>query len=208
MRIIRVLMILLSFALLLTTTVGAQDVESEKLYTAYNMWFEKPKSMHCINFKAGTMIPAGSLVSSAQLIDDEVVYVPGMDYEEVPPYIRFTIAEDKQEYNVQFSRRWHPGKSIQDYFDLMFTTRPLDERIAEFTSDEKQAIHGGYLLEGMSKEAVLIAYGYPPEHKTRNLTSNTWLYWRNKFGKKVIYFDPDGRTVKKERLEKIEGRRL
>ena len=34
----------------------------------------------------------------------------------------------------------------------------------------------------MSKDAVLMAYGYPPDHKTPKLEDDTWSYWLGRSG--------------------------
>jgi len=46
----------------------------------------------------------------------------------------------------------------------------------------------------MSKKAVLICYGPPPEHATPNRNSNVWLYWKNKKMTERILFNTKNRT--------------
>jgi len=46
----------------------------------------------------------------------------------------------------------------------------------------------------MSKEAVILAIGYPPEHVTPTLESNTWKYWRTRFATQLVSF-VDGKVV-------------
>ena len=38
-----------------------------KLYTAYNLWYEKPTRISSVNYHIGGMIPVGSKVSSAEV---------------------------------------------------------------------------------------------------------------------------------------------
>ncbi|MCP4367022.1 MAG: hypothetical protein GY797_02740 [Deltaproteobacteria bacterium] len=64
------------------------------------------------------------------------------------------------------------------------------------TSTEVKAIRQGVLVEGMSKRAVLISYGMPPEHRTPILTSNVWIYWINNIRQKKICFDENDKTIK------------
>ena len=40
----------------------------------------------------------------------------------------------------------------------------------------------------MSKEAVLMSYGYPPSHMTPSTEGDVWKYWDHKFRAKLIYF--------------------
>ncbi len=46
---------------------------------------------------------------------------------------------------------------------------------------------------GMSKDAVIKALGYPPEHKTPNLEGNEWRYWKNRYGTMLVSFT-DGKV--------------
>jgi hypothetical protein len=46
----------------------------------------------------------------------------------------------------------------------------------------------------MSKDAVVMAYGYPPSHKIPTLDSNMWTYWRDRFRRVFVYFE-NGKVV-------------
>jgi len=76
----------------------------------------------------------------------------------------------------------------------MFTTKNFDELTAGLTQHEKTAIKTGVIQNGMSKKAVLISYGLPPEHATPNLNGNVWLYWMNKKRTEKILFNSKNRT--------------
>lgn len=57
-----------------------------------------------------------------------------------------------------------------------------------FNNVEAQAIRQGDLKNGMSKRAVLAAYGYPPAHATRSIEEDDWKYWVNRFKTQIISF--------------------
>ena len=65
----------------------------------------------------------------------------------------------------------------------------------DFSDEEKSMIRRGAVGNGMSKEAVLISWGYPPEHRTLSTKANTWLYWRNRFMKKAVDFDNNDKVI-------------
>ena len=44
----------------------------------------------------------------------------------------------------------------------------VEVELGLMTDTEIEGIKKGIVLNGMSKEAVLVCYGYPPEHRTRN----------------------------------------
>ena len=58
----------------------------------------------------------------------------------------------------------------------MFTNLSPEEAMKGFSKKERNAVKRGFLVGGMSKEAVLMAYGYPPEHRTPSLDSNDWTF--------------------------------
>lgn len=168
--------------------------EGQTVYTAYNIWYEpgKENTLWCINYKTGDYIPAGTEVNEVALSRA----VAGRKAGAEPLSVSFVTVDDGKKYWVNINQKFHPGKTIHDYIDLMFTEKTFDELTAGFNEEEIGAIREGVVKVGMSKEAVLVAYGYPPEHKTPDLESNEWIYWINRFRSKTINFDENGQTYK------------
>ena len=169
-----------------------KDIQKEEApremqqYTAYNIWRLRTYLMRCINYKYGNdFIPAGTKVSDAKITPDA----------NGNPRISFVTADDKRKYGIYFTNRWHPGHTIEDYKNYMFTTKTFEELTAGMSEREISAIKGGIIVDGMSKEAVLAAYGRPPEHRTPNLQRSIWYYWRNKFKHFEVCFDKEDRTT-------------
>jgi hypothetical protein len=165
--------------------------ESKKpLYTAYNIWkYDSEPYMYCINYKStNEIIPAGTLVYNARVHVND-------DSKLVSKSIKFRLVATDEKIRIRFRKRWHPGKSIEDYFNKMFTTVSFIELTKDFSDKEIDAIKKGKIVNGMSKRAVITAFGYPPEHKTQSLENDQWIYWITTVGKKVICFDNDNRTT-------------
>ncbi|MDR1009576.1 MAG: outer membrane protein assembly factor BamE [Opitutaceae bacterium] len=57
-----------------------------------------------------------------------------------------------------------------------------------------EAIQGGEMKPGMTKQQVLMARGWPPAHKTRSLDEDTWVYWPSRFVQQTIVFK-DGKLT-------------
>lgn len=169
------------------------DKSTNRFYTAYNIWYEagKENSLWCINYKTGVMIPAGAEVKNVRIVPS----VTGRKQGGGMTAIYFVTENDGQKYWVNFNQNFHPGKTIQDYKDMMFTTKTFAELTGGMSETEIQGIKKGIVKIGMSKEAVLIAFGYPPEHKTPSLEESVWLYWMNRFRTKAINFDSDNRAM-------------
>ena len=75
----------------------------------------------------------------------------------------------------------------------MLTTETLETRTADMSELEKNAIAAGQISPGMSREAVLISWGYPPEHRTASLKSPSWIFWTSRFVNKTLVFGADGK---------------
>ncbi len=181
--------IFLSFTLFLPlSTVKADDV----LFTAHNIWYEagKEKALWCINYKKGIMIPAGTEVRHVRLTR-AAMKKPGPK----PPAISFVTVRNGRQFYVNFKKRFHPGKTIHDYMNTMFTRKNFTEQTKGLKTNEIEAIRKGVIVLGMSKRAVVTSYGYPPEHRTASVHDNVWTYWMNRFRSKEFHFDTNGETV-------------
>ncbi len=173
-------------ALLVTVGITISEAgESSKLYTAHNIWRMRWFNMKCINYKyGGDILPVGTMVKNVGT---------GYEYQTKKPYITFKTVYDNRVYKIYFNKMWHPKKSIEDYKDMMFTTKNFEAQTEGLSEMEIDAIKKGVLVKGMSKRAVFICYGRPPEHYTPQLAANAWYYWMNKLNRVEIKFDQDGR---------------
>jgi hypothetical protein len=181
-----IIVLMLAGGLILSGCGGSHSIKAsagQKLYTAYNMWYEidKEDAMWVINYKTGAMIPAGTEVSNIKVDKEEIL---------------FTTVDDGKKYVVNINAKFHPGKTTQDYARVMFSEKDFDQLTNGMTEAEINGINEGLITVGMSKKAVIVAYGYPPEHKTPSLNDNIWTYWLNRMKSTVIYFDDNGKTIK------------
>lgn len=161
---------------------------SGPMYTAHNIWYEAGKEMNIpsTHYKKGVMIPAGTKVAEAVLTTGRRTYID------------FKTAKDGKAFRIQFTGRRHPGVTPMEYAERLFTARHFDDITAGMTQEEISAIRNGKLVVGMSKPAVIMSYGYPPEHATYSLDANIWIFWLDRFRTKQIRFDENGRTIKQE----------
>ncbi len=181
----KLLIILICCGFILTACMATQPKKVEKkLYTACNIWIHK--RMKCINYKMGEFIPAGTEVSDVKIILD--------DYHH-NEYIFFKKAGSKRKYTMSFNDMWHPGESIKDYKNYLFTEKTFHDLVNDMSATEIDAIKQGKIVVGMSKKAVMVSYGRPAEHRTPDLKSNKWRYWMNKRKQKIICFH-NGLTIR------------
>lgn len=89
----------------------------------------------------------------------------------------------------------HTGDDVYRAFDKLFAKKKVN--LSKFNSLERAQIDSGTVADGMSKDAVIVAIGYPPITETMNLDSNMWVYWSGRFNKFNVHFK-DGKVSKVE----------
>ncbi len=168
----------------LTAPVPGQAASGQKIYTAYNIWFEKPERIWSINYKKGAIIPAGTQVRDVEIITTNRRHKA----------IIFKTSKENKAFSIFWIKKYHPGKTIQLFKKALFTTKKFDELTSGMTKNEIAAIKKGEIVKGMNKKAVLVCYGPPPEHATFRQEHNVWTYWTSKFIRKKVFFDDDGKV--------------
>ncbi len=157
---------------------------SEVLYTAYNIWYEKPEKIWCVNYKVGAVLPMGTEIT-------------GLKFGAYRKYqtISFKTPKDNKEFIIFWNQKFHPNKTVEDYVKNLFPKKNFQELTSGFNKEEIHCIKSGFIQKGISKAAVLASYGYPPEHYTYSLKNETWTYWLNRFKKIIVTFDANGKVV-------------
>ena len=145
-------------------------------YTKVNIWYEKPDKILSTNYHKGTVIPAGTEV-------EVLKRGKKISFREKESGDKFTLVQVKKFTDV----------SKDELFDRHFSEQnPLKgKEYNSFSEMEKKNIKDGELEDGMSKAAVIMAYGYPPTHRTPSLDDNTWVFWRNRFANFPLRFKND-----------------
>jgi len=154
----------------------------ETYYTKANIWYEGQRDILSVNYHVGAMLPAGTKVKIISVKSNQIVFEP-LDMK-----TNFTLV----------NLRKYSTTNLNDYFNQYFSKEDVKAEggiFSKFTKEELANIKKGTVVEGMSKEAVLVAYGYPPSHRTPNIALDYWEYWRNKFKRDLVYFQ-DNKVIK------------
>ncbi len=155
---------------------------ADKLYTAYNIWFEQPTKVYSTNYEKGNLFPAGSEVTEVNRSSRKV---------------EFTDPKLKMKFSVEFVGKHHPGVTAEQWIGRFLTTRNFAALTQGLTAAEIKAIRAGQVQAGMSKKAVLVSVGYPPEVATASTDLDTWKFWRDRFRNYMVYFS-NGKVTKSE----------
>ncbi len=185
-KLLRILAFLVVFSVLALGSQGCRHTRWTKelsadtqKYLACNVWIKDGK-IWSTGYQVGGVIPAGSKVNNIKL-GEKSGY----------PVVGFTTVEDSQAYFAYFNPKHHPGITAQDYMDRLFTSKGFDEMTKGMTDKEIKAIKTGDVVLGMSSDAVLVSWGYPPETGTRSIDFGKWKFWESRFNTVEIRFDND-----------------
>ncbi|MBL4829784.1 MAG: hypothetical protein JKY55_07855 [Aliivibrio sp.] len=151
---------------------GENLFETNKpVYTLVNLHPDEQRAkLYSVNYQQSGLIPLCS----------EVVMV-----EIQPKRLTFKVNSNERQYTLdKHSSSPDFGKYLAQYFG----TSCDKNAIAKMSEIDQEGIKKGVVKSGMTKKGVILAIGYPPEHRTPSLDSDEWIYWRNRFATTLIKF--------------------
>jgi len=155
-----------------------KEAEGKTYYTAVNIWYEDPKEIPSTNYHKGQLLPINTQVKIGTMRKNSFTFTDG----------------DNVEYTIQIVRKHTPIPN-EELFNRYFSRTKIDlgQFFGKFNKDELKNIEAGTIAVGMSKRAVIAAYGYPPSHMTPSLEKNPWKYWESRFSNFYVFFK-DGKV--------------
>lgn len=168
------------FSLALCLYGSARDNEPEVYYTAVNIWCADPRAIPTTNYHAGEIIPVGTKVTLKKMAGIHIV----------------VATDDGKTYTILHMLK-HSKIKLEEVFARLFTVHDVlapGGAFHKFSKEEQKAVAEGTIYEGMTKTAVLMAYGYPPSHRTPDLDGKTWTYWRGRMRTVAVTFGDDGKV--------------
>lgn len=105
------------------------------------------------------------------------------------------ITQDASKKTVYFEfDEGRMNMTNEQYIRLI--TSPQPTNLDRLSAVDRKGIKEGKAYQGMTKEGVRIALGYPAVHGTPSLDSNTWRYWTNRWRSLLVEFDASGKVFK------------
>jgi len=144
-------------------------VAGRQYYTRCCFMYEKGV-YETTNYWRGTLIPINTQVTLLSVGDENML-------------LRLGNGEVLKVVNVErFSRR-----DMTHIARAMLSPRLIP--IEKFDEATANAIKGGNLKMGMTKEQVVMTRGFPPGHKTPSTDADVWTYWSSRFVVDTLVFD-------------------
>ncbi len=158
---------------------------TQPIYLSHNLWFGNPEYIESINFKEqAAMLPAGTQVNEASV---------------TIRFISFNVDGISKKFNIFVNQKYQQGSlsklNTEKLFNRTFSTSSFEELTAGLKPEEIENIKHGTIQKGMSKQAVIVSWGYPPLHKTPSLDESEWYYWRKRVVKIRVTFDKNDRVL-------------
>jgi len=209
MSIVRRMTIFLVLASALSWAFSAQaaeQVRGKTFYTTANIWYERRDQIDSTNYHKGAVLPIGTKIT--EVFDGPTTPDSPLGIQTFNRFIRFDD-ETGQSYKLIFiSRHASAGISVWDLFRQYFSeNNPMGEEGAfrSLTAEEQKNVMAGKIADGMSKTAVIMAYGYPPGHRTPSLKLDKWIYWENRFKTRTVYFSDDKVRDESQKTRKVSS---
>ena len=173
---------------------ATEQVNGKTFYTTANMWSERRGQIESTNYHKGAILPIGTRVKIVEVFDGATTLSDPLGTPSFDRFIRFDD-ETGQSYRLLFiPRHASEGMTVWDLFRQYFSeNNPMGEGGAfrPLTTEEQKNVIAGVIVSGMSKTAVVMAYGYPPGHRTPSLKLDKWIYWENRFKTRTVSFSDD-----------------
>ena len=155
------------------------SVEGQVRYTTTNIWYQKPGKI-LILFHAGAMLPVGTKITLGDMNRKALKFKD----------------ENGTRFRI-FTRKYY-NLTGPKMAKLLFSKKdPLAKggQFQKFSKMEQKQIKLGRIKKGMSKQAVIMAYGYPPTHVNPSIESDTWQLWKTRWNKLRVTFE-DGKVIR------------
>ncbi len=169
---ILILSILIAFSFvgcnehLLTPSFNKAMDNSEQLYTKQNIRYltsrRGQRVADAINYDSGFIIPVNTAIVLDDVDDNYIVFI-----------------KDSREFILKNNERY-TGMGTAQAATQFFSRTKVD--LSKFNKADMQAINKAEAVIGASKEAILVAKGYPPALYTASINLDEWTYYKKQRG--------------------------
>lgn len=161
--------VLTAFAMILILSGCAREIivaevlqtpVQAQIRTAYNLWYENPTEMDTINMQKGSIIPFGTVVEVTKASDKEIC---------------FTTVDDGKKFRIEYEYKYRL-QTPEEILKTVFTTRTEEDLRGNLDALTYEKVRRGIVEKGMTRQAVLLAYGPPCAIRTPDMALSSWLY--------------------------------
>ena len=135
--------------------------KNQKIYTAWNLWYDSSCKIDSRNVQQGSFLPLGTEIEpvSADNNSRKIVFTAG-----------------GKTYTINFDSGIRLC-TMRDFIGYTFTVKTKEELLKDIPSEIRQRIVRGEVVPGMDRRQVELAYGPVPAARTPDTRNETWVYW-------------------------------
>ncbi|MFZ2657384.1 MAG: hypothetical protein WAX69_20780 [Victivallales bacterium] len=160
----------------------------DKIYTAHNMWFDDSNQIFQIHYHKGKILPFGS----------EVNIIEAHQFE-----ITFKDVAGGETYKLSVLKKFAMFKT-EGYMKRLFTTKSPEKLVEGIAPAVLENIRKGAVGKGMSKNEVLLCYGYPSPHRTPSISEDSWIYFKSPSETVRVLFSRKGQVIDIIKQEEVK----
>ncbi len=172
-------------ALAISWAACAAAADDTIYFVQHSFYADRGKHI-ATNYHVGTLIPINTRARITDL-DDRNNNNELLDFSHTEAKIIKISFPDLDNIEIKIENvKKHTHKNMEEIKNRMLGENKVD--LTKFSKETQENIQHGQIALGMTKEEVLLAYGYPPAHVTPSTDLNQWTYWKNRFNRVVISF--------------------
>lgn len=160
-----------------TTFTSVVAAEDDPIYFTQHGFYADHGKHLTTNYHVGTFIPVNTRVKITHISNSR------MSIE--------LVDQGNKEIHIVNMRK-HTRKTMREIQPRMFGTTEVD--LSKVSEEYQYGIKNGKFTVGMTKDLILLAYGYPPAHATPSINANQWTYWKNRWNRIVLTFQDNKLT--------------
>lgn len=159
---------------------GKDMINSSGVYTLVNLHPDMKRStLYAVNYQLPGLIPLCTKVTLLKASNKT---------------LRFKVNKTGKEFSYKYHRA--AVEPLASHLNHFFGRKCNTSKVNKMSAVDKKGIKKGVPLKGMSRDAVVLAMGIPPRHKTPKLSAKKWKYWKNRFDTMDVVFGSNGRVSK------------
>lgn len=135
---------------------------------------EKRAQLYAANFLQAGLIPAGSEIEVLSLNDK---------------HFEFALVSSGKVYD--YANHQQANEDFKAHLARVFGPSWDSSVLVNLGAKDREGVETGTVCVGMSREAVILALGYPPRLENPSLKADSWKYWRSRFDTMVVSFGDD-----------------
>jgi len=152
--------------------------ESEEVYTLTNLHPDEGRGrLYSVNYQQDGLIKVCSPVRIEEVSAKRMT---------------FTVLSTGRRYEYIFHRM--EREPVEQHIGRYFGPRCPTETLQGLDAADVAGVQQGHVYQGMTRQGVILAVGYPPARTTPTLDSDVWRYWTSRFNSLEVYFQ-NGRVV-------------